>query len=213
MQGEAGGTSAGGFAAGLSPVLSLPPASLLFDRSARSSDFSPSHTVGRFSLGVQIPRGVSGVRNALPLTCDTPRSHDRDGSTSSAFPPCGRVQEGGHWTVEVGASALAEGSIQLPLTPASLSRARRSEREARQGARKSVSLNGRTPSTGCRIPRDRPPAGGPHVLALSPAFFVSRRIRAIGHATEFPRRSRRASSCRRPPPPPPSSCRVGAREA
>jgi len=67
--------------------------------------------------------------------------------------------------VEVGASALAEGSIQLPLTPASLSRARRSEREARQGARKSVSLKwphslDRLPhppgqATGWRPPRPR----------------------------------------------------------
>jgi hypothetical protein len=63
MQGEAGGTSAGDW-----PQLSRrfsprPPASLLFDRSAQS-DFSPSHTVGRFSLGVQIPRGVAGSGTA-----------------------------------------------------------------------------------------------------------------------------------------------------
>ena len=120
---------------------------------------------------------------------DSPMPH----GLPRCFPRCGGVRGGGDWTVDVGASALAVGSIQFPLTPASFTHeAAEVKGEARRGAALPLAQRRPTPQPahGSRLPRPR----------VSPAFFAPLRIRAMGHLAAVPRRSSRGSSCSSPPP-------------
>ena len=54
---------------------------------------------------------------------------------------------------------------------------------------------------GASVPREWPPADGFLRPRVSPAFFSSFRIHAMGHSAEVRRRIRRSSSCTRDEPP------------
>jgi hypothetical protein len=177
--------------------------------SARERSHHAPHSHARekphFIAGGIFLAGGGGVISSLPPTCDTPHHTIGVGRPIVSVCPLA-VESGGEETErEVGASALAVGSIQFPLTPASFSRGSRSGRE-RGGA----SGGGPTsPSTGRReLPAGGAASSASRLTGHSFGSFQSRasekarkscRASGLGPTTCPPRRELRSDRARAAP--------------
>jgi hypothetical protein len=111
------------------------------------------HCVRAFFLG---HGGRNGDGRGVTRRCSPSRRPPPPVVDSSVLPPMPWSPRRSRLDSEVGASALAEGSIQFPLTPASLAAGGR-ENESEEGSKEEQARSwAATPSTGWPHPQARP---------------------------------------------------------